>query len=103
MEDKIEFIDDFLMRCEDWMHGEDGNDVTICRKYINEIREQVKNCNLGVVRRSVFIVVQPDAYYYGDRHIEAVFDNQKDAEDYIFKKGNADWEIDKHDINPHYA
>lgn len=53
MEDKIEFIDDFLMRCEDWMHGEDGKDVTLCRKYLSELQEQVKNCSiLDVVGRS---------------------------------------------------
>lgn len=46
MEDKIEFIDDFLMRCEDWMHGEDGKDVTICRKYLSELQKQVKNCSI---------------------------------------------------------
>lgn len=55
------------------------------------------------VRRSVFLVVHPDAYYYGDRHVEDVFDSKDKAEDYIFKKGSADWEIDEHEINPHYA
>lgn len=43
IEDKIDFIDEFLARCEDWMHGKDGDDVTVCRKYINEIQNQVKN------------------------------------------------------------
>ena len=28
MEEKFEFIEDFLTRCEDWMHGEDGENVT---------------------------------------------------------------------------
>lgn len=45
MEEKFEFIDDFLARCEDWMHKEDGNDVTVARKYLNEIRQQIKNCS----------------------------------------------------------
>lgn len=38
MKEKIEFIDDFLMRCEDWMHGQDGEDVTKSRKYLEEIK-----------------------------------------------------------------
>ena len=62
-----------------------------------------KQCAIHDVRRSVFIVVHPDAYYYGDRHVEGVFDSKDKAEDYIFKKGSADWEIDEHNINPHYA
>lgn len=49
MKEKIEFIDDFLMRCEDWMHGQDGEDVTKCRKYLIEIRGQVKNCSIPIV------------------------------------------------------
>lgn len=41
MEDKIDFIDDFLMRCEDWLHGEDGEDVTTCRAYLMEIKNKL--------------------------------------------------------------
>ena len=46
MKDKLDFIDDFLASCEDWMHGEDGKDVTICRKYLGEISQQLKNCSI---------------------------------------------------------
>lgn len=42
-EEKIDFIDTFLSQCEDYMHGEDGKDVTLSRKYLREIAEQVKN------------------------------------------------------------
>lgn len=41
MKEKIEFIDDFLLRCEDWMHGKDGEDVTKCRKYLEEIKSVI--------------------------------------------------------------
>jgi hypothetical protein len=42
-EEKIDFIDTFLSQCEDYMHGQDGKDVTLSRKYLREIAEQVKN------------------------------------------------------------
>ena len=59
-------------------------------------------CTIPVVRRSVYVVVHPDAYYYGDRHIEGIFESKKDAENYVFKKGSGGWEIDEHELNPHY-
>jgi len=43
MEEKFEFIEDFLTRCEDWMHGEDGENVTKAKKYLLEVQEQIKN------------------------------------------------------------
>lgn len=42
LKEKIDFIDDFLARCEDWMHDEDGEDVTKCRKLLIDI-EAIKN------------------------------------------------------------
>jgi len=39
-EERFEFIDDFLRRCEDWMHNEDGRDVTLSRKYLLELQKQ---------------------------------------------------------------
>lgn len=38
MDDKFDFIDDFLARCEDWMHGDDGSDCTRARKVLGEIK-----------------------------------------------------------------
>jgi hypothetical protein len=37
IEEKLAFIDEFLARCEDWMHGEEGDDVSECRRHIREI------------------------------------------------------------------
>ena len=37
--DKIDFIDDLLMRLEDFTHGEEGRDITKSRKYLIEIRK----------------------------------------------------------------
>jgi len=48
MVEKLEFIDEFLTRCEDWMHGQDGTDVTMCRKYINEILNQLETKNIDI-------------------------------------------------------
>lgn len=42
IEEKIEFIDDFLMRCEDWMHGKDGKDVTLSRHYLIDVRKYLE-------------------------------------------------------------
>jgi len=84
-------------RCEYKCDGKIGN---LSDMEFEEVADIIANlCNKQNVRRSVFVVVHPDAYYYGDRHIEGVFDNKKDAENYIFKKGNADWEIDEHELN----
>lgn len=55
MEDKFDFIDDFLMHCEDWMHGKDGRDVTTCRKYLAEFQEKVKNCSISDINSSYSI------------------------------------------------
>jgi hypothetical protein len=41
--EKLDFIDEFLMRCEDWMHGQDGVDVTTCRIYLMEIQVELDN------------------------------------------------------------
>ena len=68
--------------------------------YVEKIKQAL---SIAIVRRSVFLVVHHDAYQYGDRHVEGVFDSKDKAEDYIFKKGSADWEIDEHEINPNYA
>ena len=42
MDEKIEFIDEFLAKHEDFMHGKDGDDITKCRKYLNELTTQLK-------------------------------------------------------------
>lgn len=36
---KIDFIDDLLMRLEDFTHGEDGRDITKSRKYLIDIKK----------------------------------------------------------------
>ena len=78
----------------------DGNKYYDEKTVISIALEVVKNCSIPNVMRSVFLVVHPDANYYGDRHVEGVFDSKNKAQDYIFKKGSADWEIDEHEINP---
>lgn len=35
--DKLKFIDDVLARVEDWVHGQDGADITLARSYCLEI------------------------------------------------------------------
>jgi hypothetical protein len=45
MEEKFEFIDDFLKYCEDWMHGQDGDDVTKCRSLLTEIQKEFEKLN----------------------------------------------------------
>ena len=53
MEEKIEFIDEFLASCEDWMHGKEGDDVTKCRKYLAEVGAELKKLRVAdVVGRS---------------------------------------------------
>lgn len=42
LKEKIEFIDDFLARCEDWMHGDDGIDVTEARKHLIDIEKHLE-------------------------------------------------------------
>lgn len=44
--DYLEKIDDILTGYEDWMHGQDGEDCTNARVYLDKVREQL---NLGVV------------------------------------------------------
>ena len=39
IQENFDFIDDFLSRCEDWMHGDDGEDCTKSRKYLAQIKE----------------------------------------------------------------
>jgi hypothetical protein len=39
MEDKFDLIDDFLTRCEDWMHGDDGDDCTKARRALIDIKQ----------------------------------------------------------------
>ena len=81
MDEKIEFIDDFLMRCEDWMHGEDGKDVTLCRKYLIEIREQVKNCSIpDVVGQSEQLVSFLRQY---QKACEIMHVNKIDAKNFV--------------------
>jgi hypothetical protein len=49
--------------------------------------------------KQVYIVVHPDAYYYGDRHIEAVFSNEGGAKEFIEQHKDAkSLEIDEHDL-----
>lgn len=43
MQEKLDEIDDILMRYEDWMHGEDGNDCTKARKLLAEVQKEIKS------------------------------------------------------------
>lgn len=51
-EEKLEFIDEFLASCEDWMHGKQGEDVTKCRKYLDELKQELKKCNNSKIKES---------------------------------------------------
>ena len=42
-EEKIEFIENFLTSCEEWMHGDVGDDCTKARVYLTEIYNQIQN------------------------------------------------------------
>jgi len=51
--------------------------------------------------KKVFIVVEPDAYYYGDRDIKEVFDTKSKAEIFISNKPDTErskFEIDECDV-----
>lgn len=52
----------------------------------------------------VYLVVIPDCYYYGDRHVDAIFEKEEDANGYIAKKGKREgyYEIDDQEINPEF-
>ena len=39
--DNLNKIDDILSSYEDWMHGQDGENVTRCRKYLIEIKNMI--------------------------------------------------------------
>jgi hypothetical protein len=56
MEEKIEFIDEFLATCEDWMHGKEGDDVTKCRKYLAEVGAELKKLRVAdVIKNEVAV------------------------------------------------
>ena len=37
--EKLEFIDDILMRLEDYIHGEDGDDITTARSFLIDLNK----------------------------------------------------------------
>jgi len=39
MQNKIQFIDELLQNFEDIAHGEHGEKVTLCRRYLSEISD----------------------------------------------------------------
>lgn len=42
LQERIDFIDDFLSNQENFLHGKDGEDCTLSRKYLSEIQNQIK-------------------------------------------------------------
>jgi len=48
-EDKLHEVDTFLAMCEDFMHGKDGNDVTKCRRLINEVINELSKLHQPTV------------------------------------------------------
>jgi len=42
LQEKIDYIDEFLTYCEDWMHGDDSNTCTKSRKYLNDVRIEIQ-------------------------------------------------------------
>ena len=53
MEDKIDFIDNFLREHEDYIHGQESKDVTKCRIYLNDIKTELKKLRVTDVSSSV--------------------------------------------------
>lgn len=43
MTDKIIFIEDCLEDWENWMHGEDGKNVTLCREYLLQLKKELQS------------------------------------------------------------
>lgn len=54
-EEKIIEIDEFLQRCEDWMHGEDSKTVTRCRKLLFQLNDELSKLHQPTVISSVCI------------------------------------------------
>lgn len=52
-EEKIIEIDEFLQRCEDWMHGEDSKTVTRCRKLLFQLNDELSKLHQPTVISSV--------------------------------------------------
>lgn len=61
--DYIDFIDNFLAEQEDYLHGEEGENCTKSRKYLEKLKEQLTltdvvksfycECDFPIVRTSV--------------------------------------------------
>jgi hypothetical protein len=59
-EDKLYEVDTFLAMCEDFMHGKDGDDVTKCRRLINEVIKELSKLHQPTVsnRRELLIAYE---------------------------------------------
>ena len=93
IKENIDFVDDFLMRCEDWLHGEDGMDCTIARKKLSEILEQLKNngalddVEKGDNKKDTDIALGNTVVYQhegmGFHQISMPLENENDAESFV--------------------
>ncbi len=44
--EKIDFIDETLAHLEDFTKGQDGDDITMSRKYLDEIKQKLLSTNI---------------------------------------------------------
>jgi len=52
-EEKVIEIDEFLIGCEDWMHGEDSKTVTRCRKLLFQLNDELSKFHQPTVSGAV--------------------------------------------------
>lgn len=56
MEEKLEYIDDFLASCEDWMHGEQGKTCTQARQYLYELKRLLNDNSKDCECRFAYLI-----------------------------------------------
>lgn len=80
-EEKIIEIDEFLQRCEDWMHGEDSKTVTRCRKLLFQLNDELSKLHQPTVisRRELLLAfhdsligdVMPINKFHSHRNVDS--------------------------------
>ena len=72
-QEKFDFIDDILMRLEDYTHGQEGKDITMSRKYLMQLEQLTKPDKIKVGAFTIH-KVKDTAHNNGDNIIFLVND-----------------------------
>jgi hypothetical protein len=84
IQEKIEFIDEFLAGLEDWMKGQESDSVSKCRTYLNDLKEMEQTLSLDVANEDTIVnIPQKSLGKYCLKKIEdkPIFrDNSKDEQ-----------------------